>query len=67
MSEGLQVLSSNSYQGEPLLRGATTRMTSLGETQVKRLSKKAATLGGRPHCALEVDETEDKWESKRRD
>ena len=46
MSKSPQVLSSNGYQGELLLRGVTARMTSLGETQVEWLSKKAATLGG---------------------
>ena len=67
MSEGLQVLSSNSYQEEPLLRGATVKATSLGETLVEWLSKKAAALGGQSsHCRESVG-TEDKWESKRRD
>ena len=67
MSENQQVLSSNGYQEEPLLRGVTTRVMSLGETQVKRLSKKAAALGGQSsHCRESVG-TEDKWESKRRD
>ena len=49
VSEGLQVLSFNSYQeGLPLWR-MTARVTSLGETLVEQLSKKAADLGGWPH------------------
>ena len=67
MSEGLQVLSSNSCQVEPLLRRATTRAMSLGETQVKWLSKKAAALGGQPHYSRKLVGTWDEWESKRRD
>ena len=58
MSEGPQVLSSNSYQGEPLLRGVTVRTMSIDETQVEQLSKKTAALGGQTHHCQKSMRTE---------